>query len=80
MKKSVARLRVTLDIECPYCLGDNNLDGQLPSVTWTLQSLAYLFLYDNSFSGELPIELGNLINLKTLDYFGMVKKEKPPKS
>ncbi|KAF8009103.1 hypothetical protein BT93_J0176 [Corymbia citriodora subsp. variegata] len=50
----------TLDIS-----GNPNVSGILPKSNWT-SPLESLFLYDTSFSGEIPDSIGNLKNLTVL--------------
>ncbi|KAI3463101.1 hypothetical protein Pfo_019764 [Paulownia fortunei] len=47
-------------------LGYNNLGGNLPSSLGLLNSLRYLLLWGNSFTGSIPQTIGNLSSLEDL--------------
>ena len=49
-----------------YVLGNNTLDGQLPSEFGELKSLAILVLDNNTLTGSIPTQIGNLTQLQSL--------------
>lgn len=49
-----------------YVLGNNILDGQLPSEFGELKSLAILVLDNNTLTGSIPTQIGNLTQLQSL--------------
>ena len=54
------------DIFRMYVLGNNTLDGQLPSEFGELKSLAILVLDNNTLTGSIPTQIGNLTQLQSL--------------
>ena len=48
-------------------LGENNLQGEIPSEIARLGNLQHLWLGRNQLTGPIPAEIGQLQNLKTLD-------------
>ncbi|TVU33033.1 hypothetical protein EJB05_24813, partial [Eragrostis curvula] len=50
-------------------LSHNSLVGPIPRELFLVNTLSdYLYIQNNMLTGTLPIELGNLINLETLDF------------
>ena len=61
-----------LNLESSVYFGyDPSLTGTIPSELWNLTNLSYLNLSKNSWSGNLSPEIGNLINLNSLDITGL---------
>ena len=59
---------------CSYnVLGNNTLDGQLPSEFGELKSLEILVLDNNTLTGSIPTQIGNLTQLQSLD-LGKIKR------
>ncbi|XP_010268651.1 PREDICTED: LRR receptor-like serine/threonine-protein kinase HSL2 [Nelumbo nucifera] len=48
-------------------LNDNNLEGEIPEILSSNPGLAQLKLFNNSFSGTLPLDLGRNSNLEDFD-------------
>ncbi|KAG8366780.1 hypothetical protein BUALT_Bualt16G0003300 [Buddleja alternifolia] len=50
-------------------LGDNELNGNIPSSLGLLKNLKYLLLSNNLFTGPIPSSIGNLSSLVVMDLY-----------
>jgi len=72
-------ITVVVDRVTRIDLGNNNLDGTIPTELGNLTNLTYIYLNFNNLSGSIPPELENLNELKTLSlYFNQLSGNIPP--